>query len=89
MSAERKLSYLYAVVGLLSILAVSFLIALIVVLLDRDGPAPTEPTTPSPLPTQSPPTHGNYCLTDGCRKAAKNLRLSMNLQADPCDDFYE
>uniref|UniRef100_A0A5S6QJ07 Peptidase M13 C-terminal domain-containing protein n=1 Tax=Trichuris muris TaxID=70415 RepID=A0A5S6QJ07_TRIMR len=86
MSAERKLSYLYAIVGLVSILAASFLIALIVVLVDQNGHV--RPPAPPP-PTPSPHAPANYCYTYGCKKAAQNLRFSINTQADPCQDFYE
>ena len=37
---------------------------------------------------QSKPT-STVCLTEGCTQASAQILASLNMSADPCDDFYE
>lgn len=33
--------------------------------------------------------NGQICTSEECLRSAANLRLSMDLKVDPCDDFYK
>lgn len=49
---------------------------------------PTSTITPAPFSPTTPPA-GPECLTDACMQAADLFERSLNLDIDPCDDFYE
>lgn len=48
------------------------------------------PITKSEIELSMEQNHENsYCTTHQCNRTANNLKESMNLSIDPCDDFYE
>ncbi|KFD62805.1 hypothetical protein M514_24993 [Trichuris suis] len=44
---------------------------------------------PSNDTNSSETTKHEVCMSESCKAIAKNLRLAMDVQADPCVDFYE
>ncbi|KAE8748157.1 hypothetical protein FOCC_FOCC005160 [Frankliniella occidentalis] len=44
---------------------------------------------PGPTPKPNEPANQDVCLTEGCIHAASYLLKTMDLDVDPCDDFYQ
>ncbi|XP_067659555.1 neprilysin-like [Haliotis asinina] len=83
---EKKM---VALIVLCFLVAVALLVVVVVLAVERNNAAPNEHAHVMPNTSPKPGKLTSVCLTPGCVATAARLNDMMNMNADPCDNFYE